>query len=106
MDCFTRIVEDKILEAIQKGEFDQLEGFGKPIDHSDYFNAPEDLRIAYHILKNAGIPPEEVQMLNSINQITNKLKSELARDERERLERERVMVQTRLLMLRESKKSW
>jgi hypothetical protein len=106
MDCFIKIVEEKIQEAIRNGEFDHLEGFGKPIDHSDYFNAPEELRIAFHILKNAGVPPEEVQMLKSINQITKKLKSELSRDERERLERERVMIQTRLMMMKESKKNW
>jgi len=106
MDSFTKIAEEKILEAIQNGAFEHLEGFGKPIDHSDYFNAPEDLRIAYHILKNAGIPPEEVQMMHSIYQITKKLKSELSSDERERLERERVMIQTRLMMLKESRKSW
>lgn len=76
MDCFIKIVEEKIQEVIRNGEFDHLEGFGKPIDHSDYFNAPEELRIAFHILKNAGVPPEEVQMLKSINQITKKLKNE------------------------------
>ena len=104
MDWFTKIVEEKIQEAIRKGEFDHLDGFGKPIDHSDYYNAPEELRIAYHILRNAGIPPEEVQMLNSINQMTKKLKSELSRGERERLERERMILQTRLMMLKENKK--
>ncbi|KPK84223.1 MAG: hypothetical protein AMS27_10555 [Bacteroides sp. SM23_62_1] len=106
MDSFSKIAENKILEAIRDGVFDHLEGFGQPIDHSDYFNAPEDLRLAYHILKNAGIPPEEVQMMNSIYQITKKLKNDLTRDERERLEREKVMVQTRLMMLKESKKNW
>lgn len=106
MDSFIKIAEKKILEAIQNGIFDHLEGFGKPIDHSDYFNAPEELRVVYHILKNAGIPPEEVQMMKNIYQITQKIRSELSPDERERLEREKVMMQTRLMMLKEGRTSW
>ena len=106
MESFAKIAEEKIREAIRNGEFDHLDGFGKPLDNSEYFNAPEHLRITYHILKNSGIPPEEVQMMNSIHQVTRELKSELTPGERERLERERVMVQTRLMMLKEGKKSW
>jgi hypothetical protein len=105
MDSFTKIAEEKIREAIQNGVFDNLEGFGKPIDHGDYFNAPEELRVAYHILKNAGIPPEEVQVMKNIYQITKKIRSELSSDERERLEREKVMMQTRLMMLKEGRRN-
>ena len=70
MSYFQRIAEQKIQEAIRNGEFDNLEGSGKPLDHSDYFSAPPELRMSFHLLKNAGVVPEEVELLNSIHRIT------------------------------------
>jgi hypothetical protein len=38
-----RIAENKIREALQQGEFDNLPGAGKPVDLDDYFKQPEHL---------------------------------------------------------------
>ncbi|GAB6037822.1 DUF1992 domain-containing protein [Fundidesulfovibrio butyratiphilus] len=54
------IAEQRILEAMEKGEFDNLPGKGKPLDLDDDANVPEDLRMAYKLLKNAGYAPEEL----------------------------------------------
>jgi hypothetical protein len=56
---FEKIVEEQIRKAQKKGEFENLVGSGKPLKfNSDWF-IPEELRLAYKILKNAdGIPPE------------------------------------------------
>ena len=44
---------DKIIrEAIERGEFDELKGKGKPLDLDAYFATPEDIRMAYSILKS------------------------------------------------------
>ena len=57
--CFNRIIEDKILSAQKEGKLDNLPGSGKPLDIEDDSGVPEDLRLAYKILKNAGcVPPE------------------------------------------------
>jgi hypothetical protein len=45
-------IEQKIREAMARGEFDNLPGKGKPLDLEAYFNTPEDLRMAYSILKS------------------------------------------------------
>jgi hypothetical protein len=63
---FDRLVEEKIREAMARGEFDNLPGKGKPIDLSEYFATPEDLRLAYSLLKNAGFVPGEIQDLKDI----------------------------------------
>ena len=56
---YQKLVERKIKEAAEKGEFDDLPGKGKPLQKDDYESIPEDLRIAYKILKNANcLPPE------------------------------------------------
>ena len=52
------IAEERIREAQEQGVFDNLPGQGAPLKESDDSNIPEELRMAYHILKNAGcVPP-------------------------------------------------
>ena len=69
-----KAVETLLQEAIQRGDFEELPGKGQRIDLSDYFNTPEDLRLAYSLLKSADILSEEVELLKEIAE----LKSELA----------------------------
>ena len=63
------LVEQKIAEAIARGDFDGLPGAGRPLDLDDDPLIPEDLRLAYRILKNAGFVPPEVETLNEIAQL-------------------------------------
>lgn len=62
MICFQRIAERHIIEAIRKGEFDNLPGAGQPLRLEDDSHIPEDLRITHKILKNAGYVPQEVAL--------------------------------------------
>jgi hypothetical protein len=49
------IAERKIEEALARGEFDNLPGAGRPLDLDDVDPLiPEELRMAFRILKNAG----------------------------------------------------
>ena len=57
------IAEQKIAEAIANGDFDDLPGAGKPLELDDDSLVPEELRLAYRILKNAGFVPPEVLSL-------------------------------------------
>jgi len=63
---FDRIVEAIIRDAIARGEFENLPGQGKPVDLTDYFNTPEDIRVAQAMLKNAEMVPVEVELLQEI----------------------------------------
>ncbi len=58
---FAQLVENRITEAIARGEFDNLPGAGKPLDLDDDLLVPEEERIAFRILKNAGCVPPEVE---------------------------------------------
>ena len=60
------LAEQKILEAVSRGELDGLPGAGRPLELDDDKLIPEDLRLAYRILKNAGFVPPEVEALNQI----------------------------------------
>ncbi|TCP28975.1 uncharacterized protein DUF1992 [Scopulibacillus darangshiensis] len=62
MDIFSTIAEGKIREAMNNGDFDHLEGQGKPLKCDDLSGVPEELRMSYKILKNSGYVPEEVKL--------------------------------------------
>ncbi|MFA4901580.1 MAG: DnaJ family domain-containing protein [Desulfobaccales bacterium] len=68
MDCFTRLAENRILQAIEAGEFDDLQGKGQPLNLDDDSHIPPELRMAYKILKNADcLPPELVLRQEVVN---------------------------------------
>jgi hypothetical protein len=60
------LAEQRIAEAVSRGEFEGLPGAGRPLELDDDTLIPEELRLAYRILKNAGFVPPEVEMLNEI----------------------------------------
>ena len=68
-----RIAENRIREAMQEGEFDNLPGAGKPIDLDGCFKLPEQLRVAFSILKSANWVPAEVELLNEIAALEQRL---------------------------------
>ena len=77
-----RIAEQRILEAQREGAFDNLPGRGKPLELEDLSWVPEDLRIGYHVLKNAHVLPPEVELLKDIHSLEDLLKH--VEDETER----------------------
>lgn len=69
-----RLAEQRILEAQRKGDFDNLTGKGKPLKFQDLSSVPEDLRMAYHVLKNAHVLPPEAELLKDIHILEDLLK--------------------------------
>jgi hypothetical protein len=84
MMSFERIVEAIIQEAMERGEFENLPGKGKPIDLTEYFETPEEVRVAYSVLKNAGMTAREVDLLKEIAELKQVLEALL--DERRKQE--------------------
>jgi hypothetical protein len=80
-----KFIEQRIGEAIEAGEFDNLEGAGKPLDLDAYFNTPEELRMGYSVLKSAKIVPEEVERLKEIGELKEKIKAAASEDEKRKL---------------------
>ena len=71
----SRFIEEQIRKAIEAGEFDNLEGAGKPLNFDDYFNTPEDLRMGYSVLKSSKFVPEEIDRLKEIGELKEKVKN-------------------------------
>lgn len=78
-DIFSKLAEEKIKKAAERGDFDDLPGKGQPLELEDDSNVPEDLRLAYKVLKNAGYTPPELDVNQEIVRVEDMLAS--AQDE-------------------------
>lgn len=88
------IAEKRIEEAQAKGEFDNLPGRGRPLELEDMSHVPEELRMAYKILRNAGCLPPELAEHKEISRLVDML--EQCEDEQERvrqMQKLRFMIQ-------------
>jgi hypothetical protein len=82
-----KLVEEQISKAMEAGEFEDLPGKGKPIDLRAYFETPEELRLAYSILKSNDFAPQEVEVLKEIDALNKQLES-CADTDKDRLRKE------------------
>lgn len=74
MDMFHIVSEDRIKKAYNDGEFDNLPGYGKPLKLEDLSGIPEELRMAYKIMKNAGFSEEENHLRKEMMTIEDLIK--------------------------------
>jgi hypothetical protein len=69
MDCLTFIAEQKIKQAIEDGQL-KTEGWkNKPLKLQDDHMVPDDLKMAYKMLKNAGYLPPEIETRKEIKRL-------------------------------------
>ena len=94
MSSFDRVVEAIIREAQARGEFDNLPGKGKTINLTEYFNTPEDVRVAQTMLKNAGMVPIEIELLQEMAALKESLGS--ANDEKEKAKIRKLLKEKQL----------
>ena len=78
------LVEQRIQDGIERGLFDNLPGAGKPLNLEEDALVPEDMRMAFRLLRSNGLAPLWVELNKEI------------RDDIERLERFRAHVQERV----------
>jgi hypothetical protein len=79
---FELVAEERIKKSQEKGDFDDLEGKGNPLKLEDDSFIPQELRMAYKALKNAGYLPPEAQIRKDISNALDLL--EQMEDEKER----------------------
>lgn len=82
MGFLTDLVEERIRAAMQAGAFDDLPGRGQPLALGDDILVPEDMRLAYRLLKNAGYLPEELALRREIADVQTLLGQALDAEER------------------------
>ncbi|KAA6447741.1 DUF1992 domain-containing protein [Bacillus swezeyi] len=96
MDFSSIISEDKIKQAIKDGEFDGLPGMGKPLKKDEAAHIPENLRMAYRVMKNAGMAGDEGALKKELMTIDDLIAKCTDENERERLMKRKTENQLRL----------
>lgn len=101
MYCLSLIAEQRINQAIERGELKTTGWENKPLNLEDDHFVPDDLKMAYKILKNAGYVPPEIETRKEIS----RLEQLIARteDEYERMQQMRKL--SVLLMKVESRRA-
>ncbi|MBV6682204.1 DnaJ family domain-containing protein [Rossellomorea sp. RS05] len=75
MDFSTLMSEQRIRKAYQDGEFNELPGFGKPMDLNDDAGIPEELKMAHRMMKNAGYSTEEAGLKREMMRIEDLIRT-------------------------------
>src|SRR4030095_1399597 len=101
---FDRIVEAIIQEAMERGEFDNLPGKGKPIDLTEYFETPEEVRMANSVLKNAGMTSRAVDLLREIAELKQVLAAVLGEKKKQEIEQRIQQKQVEFSLMLERQK--
>jgi hypothetical protein len=67
MDRWESLVDKKIREAMEAGDFDNLAGTGQPIDLTENPYEDPDWRTAHRMLRNAGFAPSWIEERKDID---------------------------------------
>jgi hypothetical protein len=89
MHVFERMAETRIAEAIERGEFDDLVGAGRPLELEDLSRVPADMRMAYKLLRDANVLPPEVELRRQIYSLGAAIEATADEGERVDLRRRR-----------------
>ncbi|MEZ2583901.1 DnaJ family domain-containing protein [Kluyvera intermedia] len=89
--------ERHIADAQRKGEFDNLPGQGEPLTLDDDSFVPEELRVGFRLLKNAGCLPPEIELRKDAIALSDLLKGIRQDDARyQEIGRQLVLLEIKL----------
>jgi DnaJ family protein C protein 28 len=79
---YESLIDQQVRAAEAAGQFENLPGAGKPLDLDDDKDVPEELRLGFRMLKNAGYAPPWIELQRSIREDQEALGTWLARANR------------------------
>ncbi|RYL88966.1 DUF1992 domain-containing protein [Sporolactobacillus sp. THM7-4] len=103
MSIISILAESRIQEGLKEGAFENLPGKGKPQNFEDLSMVPEDLRLGYKVLKNAGYLPEELQLRKDMVTLSDLIQCCDDEHERTRLNQQLTEKRLRFNMLAEKR---
>jgi hypothetical protein len=95
MDSLAFIAEQKIAQAMQERDLNSPKWKNKPLPLEDDRFVPDDLKMAYKILKNSGYLPPEIEDRKEVKRIEDLIAA--TEDEHERLKQ---MKKLNILMMK------
>lgn len=96
MRAIAWLAEQRIVEAMERGDFDNLPGAGKPLPLERDPAVPDEMWLAFKILKNAGVLPPEIEARKEIRRLEDLLASLDDGPEKVRAVTRLSLLQTRL----------
>jgi hypothetical protein len=97
MGFMENLAENRIRAAQDEGFFRNLPGEGKPLNLEDDSAVPEELRLTFKILRNAGCLPIEMEVRREVHNLRQLLNATIEESTRKELRRE-----LNFLLLKES----
>jgi DnaJ homolog subfamily C member 28 len=76
---YESLIDQQVRAAEAAGQFENLPGAGKPLELDDDTNVPDELRLGFRMLKNAGYAPPWIELQRSIREDQEALAAWLVR---------------------------
>jgi hypothetical protein len=93
-----RIARD-LAESMRSGELQSAASFGKPLAEADGWNeTPVEFRMAFKVLKNAGVPPPELAVFQARAELRQRLRAAADEGERQVLRQKLVDLEQALAL--------
>ncbi len=94
-------IAEMLRESERNGELRAAPSFGKPIEMNDgYAETPDELRLPFKILKNAGIVPPEVELMQKLGALRNELAAHAGPEAERQALQQRISELQQLIALR------
>lgn len=77
MDRWQSLIDQQIQQMQQAGELDNLPGTGKPLHLNDDPNTPDDMRLAYKILRQNDLAPDWIMQARELDTLRAQLVDKL-----------------------------
>ena len=102
MSAVDELIKQWVKRAEQSGELKKNPLHGKPLKMNDgYLDTPEEVRMAYKILKNAGYLPAEVQAVKDLAGLRQRLNGCADEEKRRELRVKIANAQQKVAMMLE-----
>lgn len=96
MSILDEWAERHIKKALEQGELSSLKGEGKPLILEDNSHVPESLRASYHLLKNAGFLPTQIQDRKEAITLAEILSTLTETDDNQQLQKRLALLELKL----------
>jgi len=80
------LIGEHLAESLRSGELQSAPSFGKPMPEAEgWYETPEELRLPFKILKNAGMMPPEIELFHKRAALRRELAQCSSEEERQAL---------------------
>jgi hypothetical protein len=92
-------IAQALAAAAASGELERAKGYGKPLPELEgWDDTPEALRMPFKILKDAGVPPPEVELFHQRARMREAIAACGDEVERERLKKELGILEAKIAL--------